>query len=143
MPDIVHDFPIKAPVTRVFRAVSLPVELDNWWTVRSTGNAQPGGEYQLWFGPEHDWRATVTRSEPDVEFELELTRAAPEWLGTKVGFHLNPKGGVTHVRFHHVGWPAATEHYRTSCYCWAMYLRVLRRYVEHGETVPYERRLDV
>jgi len=29
-----------------------------------------------------------------------------------------------------------------SCYCWAMYLRIMRRYLEHGESVPYERRLD-
>jgi hypothetical protein len=26
---------------------------------------------------------------------------------------------------------------------WAMYLRVLKRHLEHGESVPYERRLDV
>jgi hypothetical protein len=24
-----------------------------------------------------------------------------------------------------------------------MYLRILKRYLEHGETVPYERRLEV
>jgi hypothetical protein len=35
------------------------------------------------------------------------------------------------------------DEFRRSSYCWAMYLRILRRYLEHGETVPYERRLDV
>jgi len=30
----------------------------------------------------------------------------------------------------------------TSCYCWAMYLRLLARHVERGEVVPYEARLD-
>jgi hypothetical protein len=30
-----------------------------------------------------------------------------------------------------------------SCDCWAMYLLILRRYVEHGEQVAYEERLDV
>ena len=143
MADIFHDFPIKAPVDRVFRAVSTPAELDHWWTARSVGEPRLGAEYELWFGPEYDWRATVTRCKPDVEFELELTRADKEWVGTKVGFHLEARGGATQVRFHHLGWPAATEHYRVSCYCWAMYLRVLRRYLEHGESVPYERRLDV
>jgi hypothetical protein len=34
-------------------------------------------------------------------------------------------------------------HYRTSCHCGALYLRILRRHLEHGESVPYERRLDV
>jgi hypothetical protein len=30
-----------------------------------------------------------------------------------------------------------------SSYCWAMYLRLLRRNVEAGEVVPYAQRLDV
>jgi len=77
------------------------------------------------------------------EFELELTRADTEWVGTNVGFHLQATGGATQVRFHHTGWPDASEHYRISCYCWAMYLRILRRHLEHRESVPYERRLDV
>ncbi len=143
LPDIVHDFPIKAAASQVFCAVSTPAELDRWWTVRSTGEPRLGAGYELWFGPEYDWRARVTRCKPEVEFELELTRADKEWVGTKVGFQLDAKGGATQVRFHHLGWPAATEHYRVSCYCWAMYLRVLRRYLEYGESVPYERRLDV
>jgi hypothetical protein len=44
---------------------------------------------------------------------------------------------------HHTGWPDAGEHYRTSSHCRALYLRILRRFVEHGETVPYADRLNV
>jgi uncharacterized protein YndB with AHSA1/START domain len=143
MPDIVHDFTINAPIQRVFHAVSTPAELARWWTARSTGETRPGGAYELWFGPTYDWRAIVAQCNPDTEFELELTHADEEWVGTRVGFRLEDRGGVTHVHFCHAGWPAQTEHYRVSCYCWAMYLRLLRRYLEHGETVPYERRLDV
>lgn len=47
------------------------------------------------------------------------------------------------VRFYHTGWPTENAHWRISCYCWAMYLRVMRRYLEHGDIVPYENRLDV
>jgi hypothetical protein len=60
-----------------------------------------------------------------------------------VGFELEEAGGETQVRFHHLGWPAANDHYRISCYCWAMYLRILKRYLEYGELVPYEKRLEV
>ena len=35
------------------------------------------------------------------------------------------------------------DHYKISSYCWAMYLRILKRYVESGEEVPYENRLNV
>ena len=72
-----------------------------------------------------------------------LTKADDDWKGTRVGFHLAAIEGGTQVRFHHTGWPRLNEHYRISCYCWAMYLRILKRYVEHGEAVPYDQRLDV
>lgn len=140
MPDISHDFPISAPAERVFQAVSTPTGLDTWWTKRSSGEPAEGEEYQLWFGPEYDWRAVVSRCVPNTEFELTLTSAHEDWRGTRVGFLLEEKDGATHVRFHHSGWAEADDHYRGSCYCWAMYLRLLRRYVETGETVPYEDR---
>ena len=58
-------------------------------------------------------------------------------------WELAPQDDMTLVRFRHAGWPSENAHYFTSCYCWAMYLRILKRFVEHGETVPYESRLDV
>ena len=142
MPDIVHHFPIKASADQVFQAISTPAGFDAWWTKRSSGDPKEGAEYELWFDPENDWRAVVSRCVPHTEFELELTGAHKDWLGTRVGFVLEEKDGATNVRFHHTGWPEANEHYQVSCYCWAMYLRLLKRYVETGEIVPYEDRLD-
>ena len=101
-----------------------------------------GAEYELWFGPEYDWRAVVSRCVPDAEFEFRITDAQEDWLETRVRFLLDEKDGVTQVRFQHTGWPEANEHYSVSCYCWAMYLRLLKRYVEQGELTPYEDRLD-
>jgi uncharacterized protein YndB with AHSA1/START domain len=143
MADILHDFPIAVAPTRVFEGISSPEGLDRWWTARSSGSPIEGTEYQLWFGPEYDWRAVVTRARPGSGFELRITRAADDWMDTRIGFELAVIPTGTQVRFHHTGWPAANEHYRISCYCWAMYLRILRRSLEFGEQVPYERRLDV
>ena len=78
----------------------------------------------------------------DKEFELIITDAHVDWIDTKVGFLLNNKNNVTEVHFYHKGWPQNNEHYRISCYCWAMYLRILKRYLEYGEQVPYENRLN-
>lgn len=142
MADIFHDFPIKSSTERVFRAISTPQGLDTWWTKRSSGSPQVGAVYELWFAPEYDWRGKVTRYLPDAEFELEMTLADSDWLGTRVGFRLEPRDKLTWVRFHHTGWPGTNEHYRISCNCWALYLRVLRRSLEHGESVAYEDRLD-
>ncbi len=104
--------------------------------------AVEGAEYELWFGPQYDWRAKVTRCVPNSEFELEILRADKDWSRTRVGLRLEGRGDATWVRFYHTGWPSTNEHYRISCNCWAMYLRILRRYLEHGESVPYESRLD-
>ena len=142
MPDIFHDFLVKAPATKVFEAASTPLGMAQWWTKRSAGEAKEGAEYELWFGPQYDWRAKVTRCIPGSAFELEITRADQDWMGTRVGFRLEEKNGNTSTHFYHTGWPKENDQWRISCYCWAMYLRILRRYVEHGEFVPYEKRLD-
>ena len=143
MPDIFHDFPINASPQKVFDAVSTAAGLSSWWTKSCEGNPAAGAEYKLGFGPEYDWRAVVTYFIPGSEFELRLTKADADWQNSRVGFTLKPQGGGTSVKFHHLGWPEANEHYKISCFCWAMYLRLLKRYVETGETVPYEIRLDV
>ena len=142
MADIFHDFPINVSPARVFEAVSTPNGLDAWWTKKSSGRPAAGEEYELWFGPQYDWRAKVTKRVAPSEFELQIHRADHDWDGTRVGFRLHD-GKTTSVNFYHTGWPAANEHWRISCYCWAMYLRILRRHLEHGESVPYEDRLNV
>ena len=142
MADIFLDFSIKAPLDRVFQAFSRPEDLAVWWTRRSEGTPAAGADYKLDFGPGYEWQAKVTRWVPNIEFELELVKADGDWTGTRVGCELEERESGTWVRFHHTGWPNPNEHYRTSCNCWALYLRVLRRYLEHGETVAYEDRLD-
>jgi len=142
MADIFHDFTVKAPRQEVFRAVTSPAGLDTWWTKSSDGKPEEGAQYQLGFGPGYDWGAVVSRCIPDSEFELRFTSALPDWMDTRVGFSLEENDGVTNAHFHHTGWPESNEHYQVSCYCWAMYLRLLKRYVERGEVVPYEDRLE-
>jgi uncharacterized protein YndB with AHSA1/START domain len=143
MADILQDFPISASPERVYEAISQPSGLDAWWTLTSTGVPEPGTEYALGFGPEYAWRALVSKAEPPRRFELQLTEADADWMNTAVGFELTPTAGGTQVSFYHRGWPLPNAHYRVSCHCWALYLRLLRRHVENGEQVPYEQRLDV
>ena len=143
MADLFHHFPIKARAEDVFRAVSSPSGLDAWWAKRSFGSAELGTVFELGFGPGYGWKALVSRCVPNAEFELELVEADGDWTGTRIGFDLEERDGVTHMRFAHTGWSEANEHFRVSSFCWAMYLRLLKRFVERGEIVPYERRLEV
>jgi len=143
MADIFHHFPINEPIQKVFDGVATPAGLDAWWTLRSSGKPVIGQEYELYFGEAYDWRAVVTKCVWNDEFELQMTGADKDWQGTRVGFRLENKSDITQVRFYHIGWPEANEHFRTSSYCWAMYLRLLKRHIEFGEFVKYEVRLDV
>ncbi len=142
MSDIFHHFSIKASAEQVFQAISTPAGLDAWWTKRSSGRPEEGGRYTLSFGPGYEWHGVVSRCVQDREFELEMVDAQEDWRGTCIGFLLDENKGVTQVRFHHAGWREANEHYRVSCYCWALYLRLLKRNVLCSEIVPYEKRLE-
>jgi len=140
--DIFHNLPIKGSPQSVFEAVATPGGLVNWWPNEAAGDPAQGSEYQLQFGPDYLWRGIVTKYSPVTAFELEMTVLDEDWNGTRVGFVLEAVGNETLLRFGHIGWPHLNDHYRTSCYCWAMYLRCLKRYVELGVVVPYGDRLD-
>lgn len=142
MVDIWQDFPIRVAPQRVFEAVTQPSLLDQWWTLRSVGQPVVGSTYELDFGPDYLWRAEVTVAVPGVAFELRMTKADLDWDDTRVSFEFVPSEMGTTVRFQHRGWPEINEHYRVTCHCWALYFRILRRHLELGEVVPYERRLD-
>ena len=140
---ILHDFPIACSPQQLFHAITTPAGLDTWWTATSHGEPTVGNRYELGFGPEYAWRAEVTACERDVLFELRMTHAMPDWMDTRVAFRLQPIDGGTRLEFAHTGWREQSAHYRTTSFCWAMYLRVMRRNLEFGELVEYERRLEV
>ena len=143
MADIFHHFPIESSAEKVFEAMSLSEGLDKWWTKGSSANPYLGGIYTLDFGPGYIWKAIVTEYIKSNLFELKMTEADEDWLGTRVGFTLKNRQGKTDINFYHTGWPQKNEHYKISSYCWAMYLRILKRNLEYGEWVPYEKRLQV
>src|SRR5579859_3378608 len=136
MPDIYHNFSINAPIERVFLGISTSEGIDRWWSKASLGMPQRYAVYKLSFGPGYDWTAKVSKFTENQVFELTMTESDKDWQGTKVGFILSPGKEITEVQFYHTGWPHANEHYKSSCYCWAMYLRILKRYLEFGEKVP-------
>ncbi|MCW5911559.1 MAG: SRPBCC domain-containing protein [Cyclobacteriaceae bacterium] len=143
MADIFHYFPINVPIEKVFECVSTPKGLDIWWSKSSAGKPAIGETYGLFFGAEYNWEAVASKFVPAKEFELTMTKADSDWMNSKVGFTLTDKNNVTEVHFYHTGWKEDNEHYRISNYCWAMYLRILKRNLEFGEEVPYENRLNV
>jgi uncharacterized protein YndB with AHSA1/START domain len=140
MHGILHDLTIAASAAKVFEAVTSPALLDQWWTSRAAGLPRLGETYELGFTPECTWQATVTRCTPGSSFELTMGRSDADWQDTRVAFAVEPRGAGTALRFSHTGWRDANEHFRVSSFCWASYLRILKRHLETGARVPYEER---
>jgi uncharacterized protein YndB with AHSA1/START domain len=143
MANIFHTFTIKVTAEKVFEGITTCKGLDNWWTKSSEASLELGGVYTLYFGPEYNWKAIVRKYDTSSVFELQFIDAEADWLGTKVGFLLTQKENKTTVEFYHTDWPELNEHFKISSYCWAMYLRILKRYLEFDEIVAYEKRLSV
>ncbi len=141
MPDILHRFQVNAPPSRVFAMFAEPRLLSEWWTRGAEGVPDTGETYQLDFGPGYRWQGLLAACEPDRWIEWEIVEADADWTGTRVGARFTARDGDrTVVDFYNSGWRHANDHFRTSSCCWANYLRVLRRFVEHGERVPYDER---
>ena len=141
MPDILHRFQVSAPPDRVFAMFADPRLLSEWWTLEAAGVAAVGETYQFDFGPGDHWRGLLAACEPERWIEWEIVDADADWTGTRVGARFTPAAdGRTTVDFYSSGWRHANDHFRTTSCCWANYLRVLRRFVEHGERVPYAER---
>ena len=131
-----------APVERVWAAVSTPDGLDAWWSLAAAGEPALGADWWLDFGPGYRWRARVVEVVRHARFTLELTDADADWLGTRVTFRLAQAADGTRLLLSHAGWREGHRHFRVSAYCWALYLRLLRRWAERGEVVPYADRLE-
>ena len=139
---IIHQLPINASLSDVFSAISTPQGLDQWWTQGCEGRPELGSLYELDFGSVQ-WQAQVTHLVPDQEFELSMTRCDADWSDTIINFQLVPRSEGVMLTFTHKGWPQDNDHFRGSNYCWAMYLRIMKRFVEHSEKVAYQDRLNV
>ncbi len=143
MHDYACEFTIQADVESVYQAISEPDGLAVWWPKTASGYAKAGQMYDFHFGPGYDWKAEVVECKSNELIEWIFKKSDPDWLGSKVRIQIEPQEQISRVQFRHSGWAQANQHYHISCYCWPMYLRHLKRWVEHGERVDYELRLEV
>lgn len=138
--EIRHQLLIKAAQKDVFKAVSEPSQLNEWWTETCEGSPAAGSAYSLGFGPPFFWKAEVLSCMPEETFELRMTEADQDWMDTVVGFHLSTSSKGTVLDFYHLGWKSPNDHFKISSFCWANYLKICKNYLERGIRVPYAER---
>lgn len=140
MHNIYHFFTIKATVGEIFDAIVTPPGLNNWWTKECWGAPELGGKYRFYFTPEYDWKCEVIEFVPDKLIEWKMTEADEDWTGTRLRFELEQRDGAVAIHFQHTGWPVLNEHFRRSNTCWALLFSGLKKLVEKGEIIPFEKR---
>jgi len=140
MADIYHDLWIKASIDQVFEAISEPSFIDSWWTNHCEGCTEKDGLYRFYFSNDYDWYAKVNELEINKHISWTMTQSDADWDGTILDFLLLEENDLVHLQFAHLGWKETNLHFRRTSYCWAMYLRLLKRFIEKGEVVPFDQR---
>jgi hypothetical protein len=137
--NIYHDLYLNGTEKEIQRAFTNPEDLNNWWTLRSSGKAEIGTSYNLYFTEQYNWYGEVTLCS-DTSFEIEMTTADKDWLGTQFGYKLTAQQDKFIFHFYHKGWRSANHHFKHSSYCWALLLSGMKNYIEKGIIVPFTER---
>lgn len=137
---IYHDLFINAPKKLVFDAISIPSQLNNWWTLKCSGKPEVGAEYNFYFSPEYNWYGKIIKCEDEKSFHIKMTKSDQDWDPTTFGFDLEQVVEGVQLKFWHIDWPECNHHFRRSSFCWAMLLSGLKNYLEKGVIVPFDER---
>ena len=137
---IYHNLFINASTEKVFDAISLPEHLNNWWSLKSSGEPELGAVYNLNFTDQYNWFGKVSECKSNESFFIKMTDSDTDWNPTTFGFTLEEKENGTYLRFSHTGWQKNNDHLKHSSFCWAMLLNGLKNYLEKGIVVPFEDR---
>jgi uncharacterized protein YndB with AHSA1/START domain len=143
-----HDLLIAAPASEVYRAITTPQGLQNWWTRDCEIGTRVGDTSTFRFGKTFK-TMRIERLQPDAEvrwvcvdanlYAPEQVSRANEWTGTSIVFRLAPESpGQTRLWLEHVGLVSQFQCYEICVEGWRHFLGSLKAYVETGRGTPYE-----
>jgi uncharacterized protein YndB with AHSA1/START domain len=141
MIDIIHRVGIKAPLSKVYAALSTIEGIAGWWTTATTGISEPGETIGFEFLTPDGERIgamamQVTALDPAGLVHWRCTAGPEEWIGTDVIFKLEQQDDFTIVRFGHRNWREAVEFTEHCSMKWAVFLLSLKDLVETGKGRP-------
>lgn len=137
---IYFNFMINTDKFSVYRAVTEPEHLVNWWPLKCSGIPNEGEEYNFNFTDKYDWYAEVKSAKQWDHIHYKMTESDDDWNPTTFGFDLEEKNNGIYLHFFHKDWPECNTHFKHSSFCWAMLLKGLKDYLEKGTIVPFEDR---
>jgi uncharacterized protein YndB with AHSA1/START domain len=141
MIDIIHRVGIKAPLAKVYAAVSTVEGVAGWWTRETTGVSKPGGNIDVRFLSPNGQQIgamsmDVIALDPNKRAHWRVRSGPDEWVGTDVVFELTQAGDYTIVLFGHRNWREAVEFTAHCSMKWATFMLSLKDLVETGQGKP-------
>ncbi len=137
MYSIKHLFHIDAPRANVFEAIDTIKGLSEWWTLQTSGDTALEGEIAFRFGDNPGFKMKVTQKAQDEAIAWECISGPPDWIGTRVSFHLDENEGKTRIRFAHDGWQKQDDFYAACSFSWGNYMSSLRKLCQTGKGEPF------
>jgi uncharacterized protein YndB with AHSA1/START domain len=134
--DVIIDFPLKAPASQIFQALTLPAKMDAWLSQCAKVELRVGGSYSFGWTEEVD--GTLMPAGPTILTELELDKKLSygwHWPGqepdTRVIWDLQSVERRTMIRLSHLGFSPSRDctDYKQG---WLSFLCQLKLYLERG-----------
>jgi uncharacterized protein YndB with AHSA1/START domain len=141
MADIVHRIGIKAPVSKVYAALSTVEGVAGWWTKDTSGVSKVGETIEVRFHSREGKQIghmtmKVIALDLNKKVHWRVTAGPEEWVGTDVVFDLSQEGDDTIVLFGHKKWREVNDFTSHCSTKWATFLLSLRELVESGKGKP-------
>lgn len=141
MVNIHHRVGIKAPVQKVYEALSTIKGIAGWWTQHTSGTSAPGKIITAKFHNSEGveigiMNMEVTALDKDKKVAWRFISGPEEWIGTEVTFDLNQEGDYTIVLFGHRNWKEEIEFKAHCSMKWAVFMLSLKEFVETGRGKP-------
>ena len=138
---ISHRIGIKAPIAKVYEALSRVTGIARWWTREVTGESKVGDTIHVRFlNVDGECMGSmdirVVSLQPDSCVQWRFESGPAEWIGTDVTYALKQEGEHTIVLFSHSGWREAVEFTAHCSMKWATFLLSLKQEVENGQGLP-------
>lgn len=141
MVDINHRVGIKAPVSKVYAALSTVEGVAGWWTKETTGVSKIGGHIDVRFlslsGEEiGSMNFEVMELDSNKKVHWRFRSGPEEWIGTDVTFNLSQADEYTIVLFSHKNWRELVEFTYHCSMKWATFMLSLKDLIETGNGKP-------
>ena len=133
MEHIRHYLVIKAPIEKVYHAITSREGLSNWWTEETIAKPEVGFLNEFKFGGEYHNKMRVKELIQDKSVSWLCEDGDKEWINTIISFNLQSKEGKTILHFAQKNWREATDFYASCNFHWGRYMESLQMLCETGK----------